>query len=81
MPEDVLAKTRGDELRAAVLTLHDVTTHAADTVTAVLDATGIGPVRVVFPKFRSRHHRRWSDTYPAPTEPSGRRASVLWDPS
>ena len=57
MRDDILCKIRGEDLGRAVLTLPPIESTAAETVRAVVDAAGIGLVRVTFRKFRKRHHR------------------------
>ena len=57
MPDDILRKIRGDDLGRAVLKLPPIETTTAETVEAVIDAAGIGRVRVTFRKFRKHHHR------------------------
>ena len=41
----------------AAIAVPDVTTHEAETVDAVFDATDVGRVRVTFQKFRGTHRR------------------------
>ena len=57
MPDDILRKIRGVDLARAVLALPPCEATAGETVETVIDAAGVGRVRVTFRKFRKKHHR------------------------
>ena len=53
----MLSKIRGEDLGRALLMLPLVSTHEGETADAVIEAVGVGRVRVTFKKFVYRHGR------------------------